>query len=228
VAAPATIVGSLANFDAVNDTGHEAQGFEIEMEGVQSQDITRIFGQSGSTCYIRYCIGSITPFGTVGVAPWGVRVRWTATYNAATQTFATPNNAPAGGSTGTLVRQPGNGAVYVGGEACWSIGAGANYPTSGCEHFGISTSYGKYPTKTTYRWLYGDPASGQFDHTLALGGVPVAPTPPPVPIAHPLPTPVVDPAGAVVAVDVVIPAPAPLPKAPAAAFENRYGPAVWV
>ncbi|MBW8866801.1 MAG: hypothetical protein JF610_05610 [Acidobacteria bacterium] len=223
---PATIVGSLANFDAVNDTPHEAQGFEIEMEGVQAQDVTRVFGQIGGQCYIRYCIGSITPFGTVGVAPWGVRVRWTASYNPATQTFTTPNGAPGAGSSGTPVRVPGNGAVYVSGEACWSLGAGANYPTSGCEHFGISTAYGKYPTNTVYRWLYGDPANGQFFYTPTFNGAPIAPTPPPVPIAQPKLVPAV--VNGVQNVDVVIPAPPAPPKAPAAPFANRYGPAQWV
>jgi hypothetical protein len=223
---PPTIVGSLANFDAVNDTPHESQGFEIEMEGIQTQDVTRVFGQIGGQCYIRYCIGSITPFGTVGVVPWGVRVRWTASYNAATQTFTTPNNAPGAGSSGTPVRVPGNGAVYVSGEACWSLGAGANYPTSGCEHFGISTAYGKYPTNTVYRWLYGDPATGEFFYTPTFNGAPIAPPPPPVPIAQPKLVPAV--VNGVQNVDVVIPAPPAPPKAPAAPFANRYGPAQWV
>src|SRR5438128_819646 len=92
-----TIVGSLANFDAVNDTEGEKQGFEIQLEGLEPNDITRVFGQAGATCYIRYCIGSITPYGTPGVAPFGVYVRWAAHYDAATQTFTTPLTVPGGG-----------------------------------------------------------------------------------------------------------------------------------
>ena len=224
----ATIVGSLANFDAVNDTQHEAEGFEIQIEDIRSTDITRVFGQAGATCYIRYCIGSITEFGTPGVKPFGVRIRWTANFNPATG-FTMPPGAPgaSAASHGTPVRQPVAAPLYVTGEACWSLGAGANYPGSGCEHFGISTAFGKYPGITTYRWLFGDPATGVIGYAPIVGGLPVA-TPPPVPVAQPTPTPVLDLAGVVIGVDVVIPAPAPLAKAPAAKFDNRYGPAQWV
>src|ERR1051325_8045463 len=38
------IVGSLANFDVLNNTGQDAHGFEIQIEGIQSADIYRIFG----------------------------------------------------------------------------------------------------------------------------------------------------------------------------------------
>src|SRR3954453_12403248 len=92
-----TIVGSLANFDVVNDTEGEKEGFEIQLEGLEPNDIIRVFGQSGATCYIRYCLGSITPYGTPGVAPFGVFVRWTANFDPATQTFTTPLSAPGGG-----------------------------------------------------------------------------------------------------------------------------------
>ena len=43
----ATIVGYPVNFDTVNDTGEETHGFEIEADGIQVSDITRIFGGSG-------------------------------------------------------------------------------------------------------------------------------------------------------------------------------------
>src|SRR6266850_2895918 len=133
-----TIVGSLANFDAVNDTEGEKEGFEIQLEGLEPTDITRVFGQTGATCYIRYCIGSITPYGTPGVAPFGVHVRWTANYDAATKQFTTPIHAPGGGSSGTPSRfGVANAPLITTGEKCWSLGAGAAYPTSGCEHFGV-------------------------------------------------------------------------------------------
>ena len=35
-----TAYGDLNNFDTVNDTGHECHGFEIEIEGIHSTDIT--------------------------------------------------------------------------------------------------------------------------------------------------------------------------------------------
>src|SRR3977135_616064 len=62
---PPTIVGSLANFDTVNDTEDEKEGFEIQLEGLDPEDVTRVFGRSPSgACYIRYCMGSITRYGT--------------------------------------------------------------------------------------------------------------------------------------------------------------------
>src|SRR4051795_1510156 len=84
-----TIVGSLANFDVVNETEGEKEGFEIQLEGLEPQDIAGVFGQAGATCYIRYCIGTITAYGTPGVAPFGVFVRWTANYDPAAQKFVT-------------------------------------------------------------------------------------------------------------------------------------------
>ena len=142
-AAP-TIVGSLANFDVVNETEGEKEGFEIQLEGLEPNDITRVFGQSGAQCYIRYCIGSITPYGTPGVAPFGVYVRWTANYDAATQRFTTPFTAPGGGH-GTPSRVGNPNPMPVTGEACWSVAAGAAYDASGCEHFGVSTGPGRFP-----------------------------------------------------------------------------------
>ena len=211
-----TIVGSLANFDAVNDSEGEKEGFEIQLEGLEANDITRVFGQSGATCYIRYCIGSITPYGTPGVAPFGVYVRWQANYNAATQTFTTPPSAPGNGH-GTPSRVGNTSPMPVTGEACWSLGAGAAYAESGCEHFGVSTTAGRFPlaVKTvTYRWLVADPASP--GNLIAASPTVV----PPVPISHPVVQ------GAVVAgaPDVQVAAPAAPPVAPA----HRYGKAEWV
>jgi hypothetical protein len=211
-----TIVGSLANFDVVNETEGEKEGFEIQLEGLEPQDITRVFGQSGATCYIRYCIGTITPYGTPGVAPFGVFVRWTANYDAATATFVTPQNAPGGGH-GTPSRVGNPNPMPVTGEACWSLGAGAAYDLSGCEHFGVSTGPGRFPTaaKTvTYRWLVADPnAPG---HLTAADPFVV----PPVPISHPIAQ------GAIVGgvPDVEMIAPAAPPVQPL----HRYGKAEWV
>ena len=211
-----TIVGSLANFDAVNDTEGEKEGFEIQLEGLEPQDITRVFGQSGATCYIRYCIGTITPYGTPGIAPFGVFVRWTANYDAFSATFVTPPNAPGGGH-GTPSRVGNPNPMPVTGEACWSLGAGAAYDQSGCEHFGVSTGPGRFPNavKTvTYRWLVADPnASG---HLIAADPLVV----PPVPIAHPVVQ------GAIVGgvPDVQVVAPAAPPVQPL----HRYGKAEWV
>ena len=214
-AAP-TIVGSLANFDVVNETEGEKEGFEIQLEGLEPNDITRVFGQSGSQCYIRYCIGSITPYGTPGVAPFGVYVRWTANYDAATQRsrrrptrrrrprHAEPRRQSASDARdrrGVLERRrPAPPTTRAVASTSGSAPVPAAFPIA---------------TKTvTYRWLVADPAApGQL---IAADPLVV----PPVPISHPIVQ------GAVVGgvPDVQMIAPAAPPVAPA----HRYGKAEWV
>ena len=36
--------GTLSNFDVFNDTGEETHGFEIELDGISSSDISYTFG----------------------------------------------------------------------------------------------------------------------------------------------------------------------------------------
>ncbi len=132
----AALVGSLANFDALNNTGEEAHGFEIQMEGIASGDIYRIFGNWGGTNVIRYGAGTAIDI------PGGVIVRWASPWDPATGAFSLATPVPP-----TLTTVPG--------ESCWTLGMGAAYPGAGCEHFGIS-SY-KNPTATTYYWLVADP-----------------------------------------------------------------------
>src|SRR5690349_921872 len=45
--ATAAVIGFLGNFDVINDTGQTAYGFEIELEGLHSSDITDVFGGPG-------------------------------------------------------------------------------------------------------------------------------------------------------------------------------------
>ena len=45
--ASAAVYGMLGNFDVVNDTGKTAHGFEIELEGLHSYEITDTFGGPG-------------------------------------------------------------------------------------------------------------------------------------------------------------------------------------
>ncbi len=126
--------GSLSNFDVFNDTGEDCHGFEIELEGVSSADITYTFGSP----YQRYGNPHIVDF------PGGVYVRYESPYDAVNHVFtATTPQAPA-------VITPTNG------HACWTGGSG-NYLTSGCEHFGLGLSANA--TRTTYRWLLADPAT---------------------------------------------------------------------
>ena len=63
----AVIVGYSANLDAYNNTGGAVYGFEIEADGIQPSDVTRVFPSNspvppGSACVIRYCAGTVIPF----------------------------------------------------------------------------------------------------------------------------------------------------------------------
>ena len=129
-----TTYGDLGNFDAVNDTGHECQGFEIELEGVHSTDISYTYdwnhygppritedpssSGAGTSVFIRY--GSANTSGS-----------WAA-YTAS----ATPPIAPTDGHTCT------NPSVNL-----------------GCEHYGVGVN--SATTAVRYHWLCdGPPVTG--------------------------------------------------------------------
>jgi hypothetical protein len=122
----ATVYGSLGNFDVINNTGHEAHGFEIQLEGLHPEDVYGTFSVQ------RYGNAIIVPYAT------GVYVRWTSSTDPITQQFiqTTAAHAP---------NTPFAGSCYQ-----W----GPNYNASGCEHFGAALRAN--PTKTTYRWLIAD------------------------------------------------------------------------
>jgi hypothetical protein len=122
----ATVFGSLSNFDVVNHTEHEAHGFEIELEGLQPNDIYGTFGVQ------RYGVAQLEATAT------GTRVRWSSAYDPGLQQFTHTTIAHASGT-------PFAGSCYS-----W----GSNYDASGCEHFGVSLM--KNALKTTYRWLVED------------------------------------------------------------------------
>ncbi|HWW74180.1 MAG TPA: hypothetical protein VNZ44_02220 [Pyrinomonadaceae bacterium] len=123
----ATVFGSLSNFDVVNNTEHEAHGFEIELEGLQPNDVSYSFSAQ------RYGQAQVIPTAT------GVRVRWESAYDFTLQHFSQTTVAHAAGA-------PFAGSCYQ-----WN---GAAYATSGCEHFGVSLY--RNAAKTTYRWLVED------------------------------------------------------------------------
>ena len=104
----AVIVGFLGNFDVLNNTGEQAHGFEIQMEGVHAADIYRIFGAGAPFGYptdvIRYGQGTATDYAT------GVYVRWMSPWDPATQTFKLATPIPA-----TTLQFP---AIPVGASAC--------------------------------------------------------------------------------------------------------------
>jgi hypothetical protein len=210
----ATVVGIPANFDAINDTGGDTHGFEIEADGITSADLTRIFGNNffvnGGPCFIRYCQGTAIDF------PGGVYIRWTSPWDPAAQQFTLATPIP----NGTLAS----------GESCWTVALGARYPAAGCEHFGISTI--RNPTRVVYRWLVADPNNpGQLTY---FTGTPVAPspgvTPPP-----PAPVPVYIPHPYVVLIPPAQPGNPPVvdfqvqaPPAPPVQIVPQFGAAQWV
>jgi hypothetical protein len=123
----ATVSGSLSNFDVVNDTGRDAHGFEIQLEGLQPNDVISTFTVQ------RYGSPQIAAYAT------GVYVRWSSAYDANASQFAQ-----------TTVQHTA-GAPFAGTCYSWN---GAGYATSGCEHFGVALTANA--VKTTYRWLVED------------------------------------------------------------------------
>lgn len=125
----AAISGSLGNFDVVNNTGNDAHGFEIQLEGIQPGDVYYSFGAQ------RYGAAQVIPYAT------GVYVRWQALYDSTLQRFAQT----------TLPFS--SGGPFAG--SCYSWGN--NYDASGCEHFGVSLMANA--KNTISRWLIADPAA---------------------------------------------------------------------
>ncbi len=158
--------GTISNFDVFNDTGQVTNGFEIELDGVTSADISYTFGAP----YERYGNPTITPIaGGVDViyaSPWDPVAKQ---FTQGTPIAPTPIQPTAG-------------------HQCWT-GGSPTYPTAGCEHFGLGVN--ATPTNVLYHWLVPDPAHpGQL--MPFGGGVPVpAPQwstspPPPGPNPHPV------------------------------------------
>jgi hypothetical protein len=127
----ATTIGSLSNFDVVNDTEVETEGFEIELEDVHSSDVYGTFGAP----YNRYGDPILEDTAT------GLILRWMAKWDPVSMTYDTATPAA-----------PGN--ISPSGHDCYNGGPIGNYLSSGCEHFGVSL--GRAQTATTYRWLIAD------------------------------------------------------------------------
>jgi PEP-CTERM motif len=131
--------GSLANFDAVNDTGFEAHGFEIELEGLDKSQISdafglnRNFGTPSPGDVERYGIPTVGDLLDGSGRVIGSRVTYMASFSGGAW------------SAGTA-----SGTFNTPGESCWSFG-NVGYPNVPCDHFGVSTIGS--PTRTTYSWL---------------------------------------------------------------------------
>jgi hypothetical protein len=126
------VYGTLGNFDVVNEGPDDTCGFEIEIEDVHSSDVYRTF----QAPYIRYGAPELID------TPTGVVIRYTGAWDPLTGTFlqSTPPAAP-----GYVPRN----------DSCWTVGLGAAYESSGCEHFGVSHRGARGATR--YRWLSCNP-----------------------------------------------------------------------
>jgi|GEM_PF-2378070 len=217
VSAAPIIYGSLGNFDVINDTGKPCNGFEIELEGVSPGEVVYTFGDTGGpnpTLYIRYGKPAILP----NVTGTGTIVRYASKYDSINKTFLDATRAAQSPYPVTM------------GHQCWYFGDPQNYPTSGCEHFGVSLV--KNPTNTTYRWLVGNDLTGTLSVATINGPTPGSVIPAPVNVPPPVwnvnqPPPQVPgdplPPPQVVAVVQAPPAP-PLPPG----GKGRWGEAIWM
>jgi hypothetical protein len=196
-----TFFGALSNFDAVNDTGSPCNGFEIELDDIQSRDVTYTFE------FQRYGVPKITEdtFVLNGASHPRTFVRWLSPYDQVNHVFTqTTPVAPAGFQN-------------TGGHLCYRnmMVGGQPYDTAGCEHFGVGTL--KNPSNTVYRWMKEDPTTP--GSLIAFGS----------PVTIPAPVWTVNPMGGappvVVAVIPVPPPPAvvPVPYIP----DAEFGVAVW-
>lgn len=127
----ATITGNLGGFDVVNDSGQEAHGFEVQIEGITQNDLYYTgYGQ-------RYGSGVVESYSG------GVYVRWLSHWDPDAQAY-----------TATTPQ-------YQGGPFSWNdcYSAGSRYAVSGCEHFGQSLRSTPTAPTITYRWLVADPTT---------------------------------------------------------------------
>ena len=169
--ASAGVFGSLANFDAINDTGVIARGFEIELHGITKGQISDVFGLNrnfGTPSpgdVERYGVPTIGDLYDGAGTVIGAKVTYRASF--------------AGGvwSTGTDFRSAAN-PFNTPGESCWSFG-NVGYPKVPCDHFGVST-FGS-PSRTTYSWLIESSPGTLTPAAVAIPPVIFTPPPPPAP-----------------------------------------------
>ena len=155
------VFGSLSNFDVfcITENTEECHGFEIELEGIHCEDITRTFGGA----YSRYGVPNTSSLTNNQGNITGCIVEYSSSYDSNSGTFSATTIVPpelqSGGRIGTNGHQ-----CYLGGMNA------ASYDSSGCEHFGVSLR--KNPTKTSYYWLVADSQNqGQLKRDQAVVGV---------------------------------------------------------
>ena len=163
--AQSAVVGGLGNFDAANFEGKDANGMEIQIEGIKVSDLNPAWCGNKFGCPI------YEPYAT------GVFIRYKSAYDAASGLF-TAKTVPHATATGFA------GTCYMGYAA---------YANAGCDHFGVHlafTAAANAGTTTAYRWMFPDPnnpgqliasANNIFVPTPVYTWIaPVIPTNPPV------------------------------------------------
>ena len=201
----ASVIGFLGNFDVINDTGSTAHGFEIELEGLHSSDITDTFGGAGRgfpsgrgfdplTSVVRYGAPSVAEYSLNGVFA-GTKVTYLGAFDGSKWDFGTPS-----------------GNFITPGDNCWSGGGVGYSAATPCDHFGVGTT--KNATKTTYTWLLEtSPTSDVLTNGVVSLPAPAwAVIPAVVPVGQ-------QPAPPVVGAQV---------QAPAPEVEDQFGEAIWV
>ena len=225
-------VGSLGNFDCVNDTGQTAYGFEIEVDNITPADITREFPSNflGQEYVQRFGIPTVAAFDETAMGGVkGVRVTWAATWDPANLKWAARWGSYVLGS----LPPAGDGVLYLAkptvtqGDSCWLLGQGAGYTTSGCDHFGLSFTPTAVLGPVTYHWKVPDPA-----HPTTLINAPwTSPKPvnPYMPVFAPAPPIPAMPVQIYVPPAVVGQPPVVIAEAdPPENKEAQWGPAFWV
>ncbi len=212
----AAVIGFLGNFDVVNDTGYTAHGFEIELEGLHSYDITDTFGGHGrgfpsgrgfdpDVAVQRYGAPTISEYAGLDGAFLGTRVTYMGLFQNGSWDYGTPS-----------------GAFVTPGDNCWT-GGGVGYGAgTSCDHFGVGTT--KNPAKTKYSWLL---ETAPDSDVLTKDGVAL---PAPVWVVEPAaPAPVGQPALPPQRVVAVIEAPEPEQGAGGAGDDPaKFGDAIWI
>jgi uncharacterized repeat protein (TIGR02543 family) len=122
-----TLFGALANFDVLNDTGHDANGFEIELDGITAQQVLFEFN------WTRYGSSQIIPI------QGGVIVRWQSPWDPVSQRFTIATTTPA-----VFAPTLGHSCVGTAIVGCDHYGVSLAY-------------YSVPPTSTKYYWLVPDP-----------------------------------------------------------------------
>ena len=139
-ASASTAYGDLNNFDTVNDTGYECHGFEIEIEGVHSTDITYTYDWN------HYGAPRITDDNSDPAHP-RVFIRY--------QSAKNPD-----GTWAAYTAIPPVPLTPTDGHSCTNPAV-----NDGCEHFGVG--YYGTPTAVRYHWLYDD-GSGNLVYSLPV------------------------------------------------------------